>query len=73
MVEWAVAWAIIWSKVVTSWRPGSLCQTPFDFLLRDFVEDEVYIQPVPVVLNVLKDRIRIPFEMLHSLLEERWA
>ena len=70
MLEWAVAWAIIRS-VVTSLPPGSLCQTPFDFLLWDFVGDEVYIQPVPVVLNFFKDLIRIPFEKLNSLMGKR--
>jgi hypothetical protein len=32
--------------------------TPHDFFLWGFVKSEVYVLPVPVTLNNLKDRIR---------------
>jgi hypothetical protein len=31
---------------------------PFDFFLWGFVKDEVYVPPMPITLNNLKDRIR---------------
>jgi hypothetical protein len=32
--------------------------TPLDFFLWGFMKDEVYVPPMPINLNNLKDRIR---------------
>jgi len=42
----------------TFWPPVSPDLNPLDFFLWDFVKDEVYVPPMPVTLNNLKDRIR---------------
>jgi len=41
----------------TSWPPRSPDLTPLDFFLLDFVKDEIYVPPMPISLNNLKDRI----------------
>jgi hypothetical protein len=42
----------------TSWTPRSPYLTPLEFFLWGFVKDEVYVPPMPITLNNLKDRIR---------------
>jgi hypothetical protein len=46
---------------------------PLNFFLRDFVKDEVYVPPMPITPDKLKDRIRTAIaEINDPLLQSVW-
>ena len=58
-----------------SWPPRSPDLTPCDFFLWGFVKDRVYVSPLPVSLNKLRDRIThalqtITADTLHQVWDE---
>jgi hypothetical protein len=55
------------------WPPQSPDLTPLDFFAWGFVKDEVYIPPVPVTMNNLKDEIQtVIAEIDQPLLQNIW-
>jgi hypothetical protein len=57
----------------TFWPPRSPDLTPIDFFLWGFVKDEVYVLPMPMTLNNLKDQIRTAIAKIDQpLLQNVW-
>jgi hypothetical protein len=57
----------------TSWPPRSPVLITFDFFLWGFVKDEVYVPPMSITLNNLKDRIRTATANIYQpLLQNVW-
>jgi len=57
----------------TSWPPQFPDLIPLDFFLWFFVKCEVYVPPVAITLNNLKDRIRTEIAKSdQSLLQNIW-
>jgi hypothetical protein len=57
----------------TAWPLQSPDLTPLDFFPWGFVKDEVYILPMPITLNNLKDRIRTSIAKIDQpLLQNVW-
>jgi hypothetical protein len=57
---------------LTCWPPRSPDLTPCDFLLWGYVKDKVFVPPVPVTLDDLKQRITTATAGVEEMLTRVW-
>jgi hypothetical protein len=58
---------MVWPKRATCWSPFSPDLISFELFLWGLVKYEVYVVPVPITLNKLKDRTRQRLQKLNGL------
>jgi len=59
--------------MLLAWSPRSPYATPCDFFLWGYVNDEVYVPPIPASISELKVRIRTAIETITAdMLQTVW-